>query len=151
MPPKKKHHHKVVKIKPLFQTVPESKATLVQSGKNRLHCVVCGMNLVKYYKTSHTAKVDENEEQYCSLHCLAAQLNEGEELRNPKVVDVTTLKLIPVQNAYYVVGSDVKGTMTQVSKYAFASLNDAEAFQAKHGGRVVDFNEALRLAKQDFN
>ncbi len=134
----------------MFQSVNANEATLVQKGKNRLHCARCGMNLVMFYKTSHTAKYEDKEYQYCSIHCLADHLGEGIELRNPKVVDVVSLELIPVQNAYYVVGSDVKGTMSRVSKYAFASLKDAQAFQAKHGGKIVDFYAALEAAKKDF-
>ena len=38
-----------------------------------------------------------------------------------KVVDASTQKLIDAQQAFYVVGSKVKGTMSKVSKLAFAS------------------------------
>jgi len=134
----------------MFQSVNSDQATLVQTGKNKLYCARCGMNLVMFYKTSHTATYEDKEYQYCSIHCLTDHLSEGIELRNPKVVDVVSLKLIPVQNAFYVVGSDVKGTMSRVSKYAFASLKDAQAFQAKHGGKIVDFYAALEVAKKDF-
>jgi len=135
----------------MFQTVDKDQATLVQKGKDKEHCAICGMNLVKFYKTSHVA-VDSDEvvHQYCSIHCLADHISKGVQLKNPEVVDVTSLKLIPVQEAYYVVGSNVKGTMSRVSKYAFKSLDDAKAFQAKHGGEIVDFHSAWETAKKDF-
>ena len=134
----------------MFQTVDEKDAILVQDGKNRQYCVICGMDLIKFYKTSYAATYNEKEHQYCSIHCLSDHLGEGIELKNPKVVDVTTLKLIPVLEAYYVVGSSKKGTMSKISKYAFSSLKAAEIFQSKYGGEVMDFYGALEKAKEDF-
>ena len=135
----------------LFQSVDKSQATLFQKGKNRDKCVLCGMNLVKYYKTNHAAKLDGKNVQYCSIHCLTKAIKNGAELENPMVVDVKSLKFIPVTEAFYVVGSDVDGTMTKVSKYAFKSLSDAKSFQKKHGGKILDFYFAWQIAKKDFN
>jgi len=135
----------------MFQTVAKKDATLVQTGKDKEHCFICGMDLVKFYKTSHAA-IDSSGKvhQYCSLHCLAEDLSKGAELENPQVVDVKSLKFIPVQEAYYVVGSKKPGTMSRVSKYAFKSLEDAKKFQAKNGGKIVDFYSAWQEAKKDF-
>ncbi|MBN2815503.1 MAG: nitrous oxide reductase accessory protein NosL [Campylobacterales bacterium] len=135
----------------MFQTVSESEATLVQEGKNKHYCVRCGMNLVKFYKTSHAASQNDKRYQYCSIHCLAEHLDEGNELKNPTVVDVTSLKMIPLLNAHYVVGSSVRGTMSKVSKYAFENIEDAQAFQKKYGGKILDFHGALQVAREDFN
>jgi len=134
----------------IFQTVDKKDAILVQKGPNKEKCFLCGMDLVKYYKTNHAAKLDGKNVQYCSLHCLTEAIHNGAELENPMVVDVKSLKLIPVTEAFYVVGSDVKGTMTKVSKYAFQSLKDATAFQKKHGGKILDFYSAWQIAKKDF-
>lgn len=81
---------------------------------------------------------------------MADHLNQGVELKNPKVVDVTSLKPIPVLEAYYVIGSGVRGTMSRVSKYAFGTLEAAKQFQKKHGGKIMDFNGALQEAQKDF-
>jgi nitrous oxide reductase accessory protein NosL len=137
-------------MKKMFQTVDAKDAILVQKGPQKEHCAMCGMNLIKFYKTSHAAKLEGKNIQYCSLHCLTAHINEGAELENPMVVDVRSLKFIPVTEAFYVVGSDVKGTMSPVSKYAFKSLDDAKAFQKKHGGKILDFYSAWQEAKRDF-
>lgn len=141
--------HKMMHKK-MFQSVNPDQAVLVQKGDQKMHCVRCGMNLVKFYKTSHIAQDGNEKRQYCSLHCLVEHLNEGAELKNPQVIDVSTLKPIPVLQAYYVVGSDVHGTMSRVSKYAFGTLEAAKAFQAKHGGNIMDFRGALEEAKKDF-
>lgn len=134
----------------LFQSVDEKDAVLVQEGKNKRYCARCGMDLVKYYKTSHAAEHEAKQHQYCSIHCLEDHLGEGITLKNPRVVDVTTLKLISVVDAYYVVGSKMRGTMSKVSKYAFGSLEEAKKFQALYGGELMDFNHALLKAKEDF-
>jgi len=134
----------------MFQSVNSQEATLVQSGKDKGSCLICGMNLVKYYKTSHTAQKGTKHYQYCSIHCLEDHLGEGVTLKNPKVVDVTSLELISVSQAHYVVGSKKRGTMTRVSKYAFLDKEMAKKFQAKYGGEIMDFNGALAKAKEDF-
>lgn len=155
--PKPIHTKKVVEVKTpvviknrIFQTVSENNATLLQKGKDKKYCYICGMNLVKFYKTNHAATDNGVVHQYCSLHCLAEHLSKGAELENPKVVDVQSLKFIPVQQAYYVVGSSKPATMSRVSKYAFKSLDDAKKFQSKFGGKIVDFYSAWQLAKKDF-
>jgi len=134
----------------MFQSVSEQEAILVQSGKDKRYCVKCGMDLVRFYKTSHSSTHKDKEYQYCSIHCLEDHLGEGITLKNPKVVDVTSLKLISVSDAYYVVGSTKRGTMSRVSKYAFADESMAKKFQAKFGGKIMRFNEAREKAQEDF-
>jgi len=134
----------------MFQSVDESEATLVQDGKNKNYCYRCGMDLVKYYKTSHSATHDDTVYQYCSIHCLEDHLGEGIMLKNPKVIDVSSLKFIDSTKAYYVVGSQKSGTMSKISKYAFASQEDAKKFQTEFGGEIMDFYKALEIAKKDF-
>ena len=134
----------------MFQTVSKKEAILVQKGKDKEYCCMCGMNLVKFYKTSHAAKEGKIEHQYCSLHCLAKDIRNGAKVKNLQVVDVTSLKFIPVREAHYVVGSRKRGTMSRVSKYAFKSLKDAKKFQSKYGGKIVDFHSAWQIAKKDF-
>ncbi len=124
----------------MFQSVPADEATLIQEGPGKLYCPSCGMNLVTFYKTSHTL----NGQQFCSMHCL---VDGHEDLTGAMVVDAASLKLIPAAEAHYVVGSDVKGTMTMVSKYAFADASAAEAFAAEHGGTVMDFPSAVEKAR----
>lgn len=134
----------------MFQSVNEDQATLVQDTQEKRYCIRCGMDLVKFYKTSHMAEIGERKFQYCSIHCLEDHLGEGVELKNPQVVDVTSLKFIPVMDAYYVVGSKIRGTMSRVSKYAFAHEADALKFQAANGGEIMRFEAARAKAQEDF-
>jgi len=149
--PKKAAPHKIKKVThQRFQSVSKEQAILVQKGKEREYCHMCGMKLVKFYKTNHAAKEDGVQHQYCSIHCLAKDIKEGAQLENPQVVDVNSLKFIPVTEAYYVVGSKKPATMSRISKYAFKSLDDAKAFQSKYGGKIVDFYSAWQITKKDF-
>jgi nitrous oxide reductase accessory protein NosL len=135
----------------MFQSVPPKEATLLQKGKEKKFCPVCGMNLSMFYKTNHAAHVHGKEKQYCSLHCLVEdkELNHAD-LKDIQVIDVTSKKFINAKDAYYVVGSHKKGTMSMVSKYAFKNLTDAATFAQKNGGVVMDFNGAYAEAKKDF-
>ena len=134
----------------MFQSVSENEAILVQEGKDKRYCDRCGMDLVKFYKTSHHSTVNGVKHQYCSIHCLEDHLGDGVTVKNPQVVDVESLKFIDVNRAYYVVGSKKRGTMSRVSKYAFKSEEMARKFQAKYGGEIMDFTNALERAKEDF-
>jgi len=133
-----------------FQTVNKEKATLLQKGTQKESCYKCGMNLIKFYKTSHASSIGAKKYQYCSIHCLADHLSEGLSLEDPKVIDISSLEFIDTRAAYYVVGSKVRGTMSRVSKYAFLKKSDAKDFQARNGGEIMNFFEALEVAKKDF-
>ncbi|WP_415407054.1 nitrous oxide reductase accessory protein NosL [Sulfurovum sp. CS9] len=134
-----------------FQTVSAGQATLVQTGKDKESCVICGMNLPTFYKTSHAAETKAGtKRQYCSLHCVVEdnEINKTD-LVNLKVVDTNSLKLISVYKAFYVVGSSKPGTMTRTSKYAFAKKSEAEAFAKEFGGKVMNFNDTYTVSMKD--
>lgn len=134
----------------MFQSVDEKDAVLLQDGADKNHCPRCGMDLVKYYKTSYSAYHENKVYQYCSIHCLEEHLGDGIEIKNPMVVDVESLKFIDATKAYYVVGSRVRGTMSKISKYAFLNEDDARKFQSQNGGEIMDFYKALEIARGDF-
>ena len=134
-----------------FQTVSAKQAILIQKGENRESCVICGMNLLTFYKTSHAAETKTgSKRQYCSLHCVVEdnEINKTD-LVNLKVVDTNSLKLISVYKAFYVVGSSKPGTMTRTSKYAFAKKSEAEAFAKEFGGKVMNFNDTYTVSMKD--
>ncbi len=130
----------------MFQSVPEEKATLVQKGDAKRYCPNCGMDLVKFYKTSYV----HEEHQYCSIHCLVEATKGVIPQKDVKVADTKNLGLIDAYQAFIVVGSSKPGTMTMNSQYAFASEEDAKAFQSENGGRIVKFAEAYTIAQEDF-
>lgn len=129
----------------MFQSVPSTQATLIQAGDAKQYCPNCGMDLAMFYKTNHTHK----NHQYCSLHCLF-EATRGNIPSDAKVVDTASLAFIDAQKAFYVVGSDMPGTMSMNSKYAFANLEDAQKFVSKNGGKIMNFQEAYQIAGEDF-
>ena len=135
-----------------FQSVSADKALLLQSGKHKESCAICGMHLPTFYKTNHVADTKEGTKQYCSLHCVVHdnEINKTD-LKNLRVVDTNSLKMIDALLAYYVVGSSKAGTMSRVSKYAFAKRDEAEAFAKAFGGKVMKFYDAYDVAKKDFS
>ncbi|WP_295021550.1 nitrous oxide reductase accessory protein NosL [Sulfurimonas sp.] len=124
--------------------------TLLQEGSQKEWCPVCGMKIEDFYKTSHTSVTHNHKNrQYCSMRCLVVDMKEQDiKIDDIKVVDASTQKLIDAKKAFYVVGSDVAGTMSKVSKLAFASREVAEDFNMEHGGKIVDFNTAINIAKE---
>jgi len=135
----------------LFATVPMDKALLLQQGATKNQGVVCGMPLDKHFKTNHSATLNSEIRQYCSLHCLAEDLHVKKlPLENIHVVDSASLTFINATKAFYVVGSRIKGTMSETSKYAFANKEEAFKFQKQNGGSIVSFEEALAIATKDF-
>jgi len=137
----------------MFQTVKSSDATLVKKGSAKQFCNVCGMHLTKFYKTNHvTTFKNDKKEQYCSIHCQAnIHANHADKIKLIQVVDTKSLKLINAKTAIYVVGSSKKGTMSAISKYAFAIKKDALQFQKKFGGKIHNFEETLKIAKKSFS
>ncbi len=133
-----------------FTKKASGKPTLTQSGKQKNWCPICGMSLKMFYKTSHASLTkDGKHTQYCSIRCLVSDnLERGLELDKSKVVDVKSGKLVPVNEAFYVVGSKVPGTMSKVSKLGFKSKKDAEQFKAKMGGELKNFKQVYEMAKK---
>jgi nitrous oxide reductase accessory protein NosL len=131
-----------------FSKMASEEPILVQNGTSKKWCPVCGMNLKMFYKTSHASKLkDGKKRQYCSMRCLAVDSQEHNiSLDDIQVVDVDSGKLIDANKAFYVVGSNIKGTMAKVSKLAFATEDEAKAFAKEHGGEVTDFKTAFAKA-----
>ena len=132
-----------------FEKNAQSKPVLTQKGAQKEWCPVCGMKLESFYKTSHYAKLaDGKERQYCSIRCLAVDMQEYTiDLSSVRVVDAKSEELLYAQSAFYVMGSDVDGTMSKVSKLAFGTKESALAFIKEHGGKLVNFGQALKAAQ----
>lgn len=112
-------------------------------------CPNCGMVRAMWARTWITFEDSKGPHQACSMHCLAdGSINSGEEPKNVMVaVYMEPEKMVPADNAYFVIGSKAKGTMTMLSKPAFASKSDAEKFSSECGGEVADFGKAFEMAK----
>jgi len=134
-----------------YRAVPFEKAEILQSGETKMFCPKCGMTLPMFYRTNHAAKVDGKMQQFCSMYCLVEAMNSGAKVEDVKVVDNTTLKFIDANKAYYVVGSSKPATMAKkISKYAFGTKEAAQKFAKEFGGKIMSYQEALEIAKKDF-
>jgi len=133
-----------------FSKEATTEPILVQDGKSKHWCPVCGMSIKKFYKTSHTSTLENGKKrQYCSIRCVAVDKQEYKiDKSTIKVIDAKTENLIDSVTAYYVIGSKAKGTMTKVSKFAFANKVDAQAFIKKFGGKLSTFDDTMNLAEK---
>lgn len=133
-----------------YRSVPTDKATLLQEGKDKESCIICGMNLPMFYRTSHAATHEGHDKQYCSIVCVVtdSMVNQAK-LTNFRVVDNRTLKLIDSHKAYFVVGSKKPATMSWVSKYAFGNKRAAKKFQKRYGGEIMDFDSLYKFVEKN--
>ena len=132
-----------------FRAVPMQKTQMLQEGKGKAYCPICGMTLPMFYKTNHAAKVNGKTHQYCSISCMFEEaMTNGKKVVDAKVVETNTLKFIASKDAYYVVGSKKPGTMSAISKYAFGTKNSANKFAKKFGGKVMPYAEVKKFVKK---
>jgi len=133
-----------------YRAVPSSKAEILQDGKNKMYCPICGMTLPMFYKTNHAATDHEGHtHQYCSIVCeIEDAVKNGKKLTDFKVVDNTTLKFMDAKKAYFVVGSKKPGTMSVVSKYAFGTKDAAQTFANANGGDIMNFDEVYKMVEK---
>ena len=136
----------MVQAEEMFTKRASKEPTLIQEGAKKQWCPICGMSLKKFYKTSHTS--GDGKKQFCSMRCLAVALDANHSMGIGKVVDAKTEKLIEAKTAFYVVDSDIEGTMSEVSKIAFSTKKDAEDFVEEYDGEIVDFQKAFEIAKK---
>ena len=140
-----------------FSKEADTKPVYTQKGEEKFWCPICGMDIKKHYKTSHASQLQNGtSRQYCSIRCLAKDDEEyGIDKNSIKVVDVSSGKLIDAKSAFYVLNSQVKGTMSQKSKLAFLKEEDAKAFIKEYQGEIknfeIAFNEAKKSLKEDEN
>ena len=115
-------------------------------------CFHCGMARSKFGHSWVVIDTDDGRRTgVCSLHCLAIELvmNKDNLIKTITVGDFNTNKQIDAYKAYWVIGGDIKGVMTENAKWAFEKKADAQAFVKGHGGRLAVFEEVIRTAFGD--
>lgn len=124
-----------------YRAVEAKNAVVLQKGKAKMFCNVCGMTLPMFYKTNHSSTIDDKTHQYCSIHCMHEDsMMKNKKSTNKKVVNNSDLKFINVEDAFYVVGSKKPATMAMTSKYAFGTEEQAKDFQSKFGGKIMRYD-----------
>ena len=119
-------------------------------------CPYCGMDRKEHHRARMLVQYsDDLADGVCSIHCLAISLAVNID-REPKQIwgpdygaTAEPRPLLPVDQLTYLIGADLKHAMTKRSKHSFASADQAKEFQAKFGGSLAKFDEALREAYVD--
>ena len=87
----------------------------------------------------------------CSIRCIVLDLTQNL-TKLPcslKVGDYQTKKLIDADKAFWVVGGNKRGVMTQTAKWAFEKESGAKEFINSYGGDSATFHEALKAAYEE--
>ena len=119
-------------------------------------CPYCGMDRKEHHATRMLVQYsDDLVDGVCSIHCLSLSLGLNID-REPKLIlgpdyasSAEPRPLVPVDQLTYLIGANLKHAMTKRSKHSFASADTAKEFQAKHGGTLARFDEALRESYLD--
>jgi nitrous oxide reductase accessory protein NosL len=114
-------------------------------------CPLCGMNLKMYHQTGNRLTFSDGSKiQTCSIFC-AAQIYEKRaiEIDRWEVVDYETKIFSDAKKAHWLIGSDITGVMTAISKVAFLSVEDVKKYEKKHGGTIGTFDDALNRTLSD--
>ena len=116
-----------------------------------MRCPNCGMMINMWARTRHSFQHSEGDLTTCSIRCLADKtVSSGTGATNVQVaMYIDPEKMVPVENAAYVLGSTAPGTMTMKSKIAFEDKASAEKFVSSYGGQIVDFQGAFAAAKME--
>lgn len=115
-------------------------------------CLHCGMDREKFsHSRMLVSYADGTKVGTCSISCVAREKrkNPDKQVKSLQVADYDTKKLIEAQGAVWVVGGKVRGVMSPVAKWAFASRDAAEKFIRVNGGKVVPFSEAMKMAQEE--
>ncbi len=142
----------------LIRDLPKDKEPLKDELTKFPRCRYCGMERAKFSFSRHLIVYeDDSVDGTCSLHCAAIGLSLNMD-RMPKAIhagdygSAEPIKpLVLADKAFYVVDPSKPGTMTKTSNFAYADKAKAETAasaeaSAKAGAKVVNFDEALKLA-----
>jgi mono/diheme cytochrome c family protein len=128
-----------------------SPSSNVKAKEEPRWCPLCGMSLKMYHQTSNRLTFSDGvKTQTCSIFC-AAQIYEkrAAEIDRWEAVDYESKIFIDAKKAHWLIGSDIPGVMTVVSKIAFSKWDGAQKYQKDHGGNLGTFNDALNRTLSD--
>jgi nitrous oxide reductase accessory protein NosL len=119
-------------------------------------CVICNMDRRKFHYARHLLHyADYHVQGTCSVHC-AAECMLRERRRGflsiyaPDFASPDDPKpLIEAASATYLIGSDLRGVMTPVSKVSFASREAALLARQTYGGEVAGFAVAISASLEE--
>jgi len=111
-------------------------------------CNVCGMDVLKYPHTRYVVTTTGGEEFFtCGVQCgLTLHLRFKEKFKSATATDLLSNRSFDAQKGFYVYKSKV---ITDMAPGFISFLNrvNAEKFQRGFGGKVVTYQEALEMWK----
>jgi len=115
-------------------------------------CKYCGMDRQKFdYSRMLTEYSDGSSFGSCSIYCTAIDLAQAfdKQVKAIMASDYNKKNLIDAEKAYWVIGGNKPGVMTKTPKWAFADKKDAEAFIKENGGKLANFEDAMKTTYED--
>lgn len=116
-------------------------------------CDRCGMDRARFARSRMLVeRQDGSSTGVCSLHCAleALEAPQGSPVRALRVADrAHPATLVEARTCTWVIGGDLPGVMARTGTWAFADGREARAFARRHGGRVADYEAALRALRQE--
>lgn len=111
-------------------------------------CQVCGMDVSKYPHTKYVVMTTEGEAfSTCGVQCgLTLHLRLKEKFKSATATDLLSNRSMDAQKAFYIYKSTVITDMGP-GFIAFSTREKAENFAKGFGGRVVTYQEALEIWK----
>lgn len=119
-------------------------------------CVICNMDRRKFHYARHLLHYADGQVQgTCSVHC-AAECMLRERRRGFQTIYAPDFgvagepkPLVEASSATYLIGSDLRGVMTPVSKVAFASREAAIQAKLTYGGEIGSFSTAISASMEE--
>ena len=115
-------------------------------------CKYCGMDREKFAHSRFSIGYEDGSSQgTCSIHCAAIEfaLQIDKTPKTMQVGDYSTKMLVDAEKAFWVLGGNKPGVMTQRAKWAFGKKEDAEKFMKENGGTLISFEQAFKAAFED--
>ena len=115
-------------------------------------CQYCGMDRAKFaHSRMLVAYEDGSSAGTCSLHCAAIEfaLHIDKIPKTTQVGDYYNKMLVEAETAFWVLGGNKPGVMTQRAKWAFGKKEDAEKFMKENGGTSISLEQAFKAAFED--
>jgi len=129
---------------------------LVNELEKYPRCVICNMDRRKFHYARHLLHYGDGTAQgTCSVHC-AAECMLRERRRGFRTIYAPDYSsagepkpLVEAASATYLIGSDLPGVMTPVSKVAFASREAALLAKQTYGGEIGSFATAISASFEE--
>ena len=112
-------------------------------------CIVCGMDVSKYSHTKYVVTTTEDKEFVtCGVQCgLTLHLRLKEKFKSATAADLLSNRSFDAQKGFYVYKSTVITDMAP-GFISFVTRANAEKFQMGFGGKVLTYQEALEIWKE---